>query len=207
MLKNPKKLLLLLFFCISVVLSCAVGTSVLTVDYLGDLPENDSIKELSPTIFVVNRFEDDRDYIDRVANKKNTYGMTMGKAETSIDVRDIIQNAITKELERYNHKVFASGNPQETKIIIDGTIKEFWVGQKSNFLTVETTATVSANVILKNAQNSEILLSRNFTGQQSSDKAMAWTGTWEDHLNKALKDFIHKMTTHEDFINACKLDE
>ncbi|MBN2104201.1 hypothetical protein JW835_09200 [bacterium] len=208
MIINKKKTVLLyLLICTGVILNCAVGTSTLKVDYMGDLPENESIKELPATVFIVNLLEDDRDYIDRVANKKNTYGMTMGKAVTETDVRTIIQNAIIKEFERYNHKCYASGNPQDAEIIIDGTLKEFWVGPKANFFTVETTATISANVILKNAKNSEILFSRNFTGQHSSEKAMAWTGTWEDHLNKALMDFIQKMTTHADLINACKINE
>ena len=191
-------------FGILLILGCAVGTSTLKVGYQGDLEDNSGLKNLSPITFVVNRFEDDRPRIDRVANKKNTYGMTMGKAVTAQDVCDIVQEAIVKELEKYNHKTFTSKGTGEARAIIDGTLREFWVEPMSKFLTVETVATVRANVVLKDARTSEVLMSRSISGIHSSNKAASWTGTWEDHLNQALKKFVSNLTTDSEFLEACK---
>jgi len=204
MLVVKKLLRLLSLFGIMLILGCAVGTSTLKVGYQGDLEENPGLKNLPSLTFIVKRFEDDRYRIDRVANKKNTYGMTMGKAVTDRDVCDIVQDAIIKELEKYNHKTFTTAGSGEAMAIIDGTLREFWVEPMSKLFTVETVATVRANVVLKDAQTSEVLMSRNFSGIHSSEKAASWTGTWEDHLNKALKKFVSNLTTDREFLEACK---
>lgn len=205
MLGLNKKLVLVLLLYAIVTLSCARGTKILNVSYKSDLPESAGLKGVQPLVFVVNKFEDDRPFIDRVTYTGNACGIAVsgrsGQKITTADVRNIIQNAISIELERHNHKVYPSLVTENTDIIINGTITEFWTEEAAFSKMV---ATIRASIVAKNARTSDILMSKEFIGMYNTEKVLILTRTFENLLNEAHKKFVNNLIADNDFIEACK---
>lgn len=198
----------LLFIASAILFSvgCAWGPSTIEVNYAGDLLIDEAFASLSPVVFHVH-VTDDRDYKGIVGNKENTYGMIMGQVVTSLPVEKIVQDAITKELEKYGHTVDASHASEDTQIMMDCEVTNFWVGPVQLTFKVETTAKIQGVITLTDVKTSEPLVSNEFLSTHSTLKYVLKEMTFQDDLNQALKKFIKQITNHEEFIEACRIDD
>jgi len=153
-------------------------------------------------IVTVNAFYDDRNTNDKIGEGFNAHG---GKLESWIADNDpllIIEEAIIEQLKNSGFTVIRSKgwnyNPNsipeqlETRLILGGKLKTFWVESRPGFWTVTISSKVSFDLFIADTIEKKSLYTGQFTGTSQSDHIHRGAGDMQNSVSLALTQAVNK---------------
>ncbi|KXB09349.1 hypothetical protein AKJ60_00425 [candidate division MSBL1 archaeon SCGC-AAA385M11] len=153
-------------------------------------------------LITVNAFYDDRTTSNKIGEGFNAYG---GKLESWVPENDpllVVENAIIEQLNHSGFSVVRSRGwnydpnsiPAQvnTRLIVGGKLKTFWVESRPNFWTVTISSKVSFDFYIADTKERTNLYTGQFTGNSQTDHGYRSAGDMQNSLSLALTQAVNK---------------
>lgn len=184
---------------------CAITPANVDLTYI---PETNSplttIEPMKAALVVQdNRPIEDADEINRVGDKKNTYGMVMAGVWSNREVPSIVYEALKNELENDGHQVV---DPEDVSydVLISVLLNKYWCDMSVGLVTISLVGTVSAGVSIRDALDGTLTFSREITGTCEGSSMAATESGYEEVLNGALREFVRNFSRNPGVLKALK---
>lgn len=190
--KCRRNLIIISIFLALALQGCA-AVMIIGMERIPTLKGGSPLSGIEPVTCVIKDFRDEAgeivfSYVDTVAK------IDRGAA-------DIVAQAIATELRRNGHKVMESKDVDKADVVIDGTVKQFWLEVQQHLLSAGVLAHAKAEITVTSASGGKIL-SKLYSGisieRKMSDKNM------ELNLKEALSNMVKDFTTDPDFLDGLK---
>lgn len=187
---------------ISILLALAVqgcaSVGIIRMERIPTLRGGSPLSGIEPVTCVIKDF---RDEVGEVV-----FSEMGGIVKIDRGTADIVVQAIAAELRRNGHKVMEPKDVDMADVVIDGTVKQFWIELRQHFLYARILASVKVEITVTSASGGKTL-SKLYSGI-SAERGMGNRWTWEeryrDSLNEALSNMVKDFTTDPDFLDGLR---
>lgn len=184
-------LFLLIFFS-----GCAFTDAKLDVQYDKGLAKEGPLSSVTALRVKVDQLQDERPFLDKIGDKKNTYGMDCADIVTTTPIPDMIRNAIVVMLEKNGHIV----TDQEADIIVSGVIERFWFESQMNFWTIEFMGTADIELEFRSNLIQGSLLKKRYSGHHNEELFSGYHKEMQMVMNKTLQDLIDHISMDSELV-------
>ena len=189
--------LLMGFFTLT---ACATGTTNLALGLSDDAVKPGVISEAPARTLYLAEVKDERDpqRINRIGDKRNTYGMVMGSVGTEEPVADTVSDALTKTFEASGHTVVSK--PEGAPLRIDAAVKNFWFDYKTGLVTVEFFGDIQVALKVTDTATGAVVFDEIFKGYYSDKTGGGLSKTWTRVMDSALADLSREISLSTDLM-------
>ncbi|HEY7798502.1 MAG TPA: hypothetical protein VIA80_07050 [Hyphomonadaceae bacterium] len=176
--------------------ACAMGTTNISLAK-APIARPALLAEAPSRMVAITQITDSRDETmrDRIGDKRNGYGMVMGKIGTTEPVPDVVKKVLTDTFTANKHKVVTDAAGANVKV--DAEITKFWFDYKVGLVTVEFFADAQVRMSVKDANNAEIF-KHDFKGYASEKTAGGLSDVWTRVMDAALADLSREISLSTD---------
>lgn len=196
--KYQKFIIAILISAAALLQGCASRT--IKIDPIPELKIGSPLAGIEPLTFRINDFED-------VRPLKKQVGACRVGPRIELDeqmVTDIIVQAMSNELKRNGHKVLKAGDAGNVDVIIDGTVRKYWIQSDNYAFSIKITGTVETEINIA-ATNTDKPLTKTYRGEYYYETGFSITpSVWRDVINRALLEMLKEFTTDEEFLSRIK---
>jgi ABC-type uncharacterized transport system auxiliary subunit len=174
--------------------ACAAGTTNLAlVKAPANIARPALLAEAPSRTVAITQVTDAREQNtrDRIGDKRNGYGMVMGKIGTTEPVPDVVKKVLTQTFAANKQKVVDDAAAANVKV--EAEVKKFWFDYKTGLVTVEFFADTQINLVVKDASNKEIFR-QDFKGYASEKTAGGLSDIWTRVMDAALADLSREIS-------------
>ncbi len=185
----------ILVLCLALLTGCAIKRDNITINY----EPMSEVKKISQSVPVAVEVTDIRDEKSKVGCKKNGYGMELARIVNTVDVNELVREAICTELT--NRGVTISSR-HESSILVDVELGKFYNDFKVGFWAGDAISEVILNVKVKKA-NGNFSFSKVILGKGVESNILLMDGrNAKSALEAALKDAITRLFSEREFFEA-----
>ena len=176
-------------------------TRTIKIDPIPELKIGSPLAGIESLTFKINEFKDVR------SNKKLVGACRVGpKIELEEQkVPEIITQTIANEMKRNGHKVLQTGEADKADVIIDGTVRGYWVQSNNYTFSITITGMVETEIYVTANKNMDNPLIKTYRGDYYYETSgIISPSVWRDVINQALLEMVKEFTTDEEFLSGIR---
>jgi len=188
----------------SIFSGCAYMDANVDLQYQPDPGRKSPLSTIPPLVISIN-VEDQRGRGEccRVGVKKNAFGGITAWAKSNTALRQVVYDALKKELENNAHKVVDMKEDHQD-VAINVGLKNYWTDYNSRFVEIEMIGTINADISMLNPADRTVLVSKPMTSTFHEGRQFVTEGAFESVLNGALVEFVRTFSREPGFVGALR---
>ena len=184
--------LLAIFGMAAILGACATGTTDISMAMNDDIAKAGLLSEAPATVVTITATDAREDEKrDRIGDKRNGYGMVMGKIGTTEPVESVVQRVVNETFSANGHTVSKSAD--EGGLSIETEVTNFWFDYKTGLVTVEFFGDIQVLLKVIDPATETVIYEEKFKGYHSEKTGGGLSKTWTKVMDAALQDLSREI--------------
>ena len=169
--------------------ACATGTTDISMAMNDDIAKTGLLSEATASVVSVAATDArDGDKRDRIGDKRNGYGMVMGKIGTTEPVESVVKRVVGETFSANGHTVSESAG-----LAVETEVTNFWFDYKTGLVTVEFFGDIQVLLTVKDLETDAVIFEEKFKGYHSEKTGGGLSKTWTKVMDAALQDLSREI--------------